>query len=293
MDLLLRVQKGIELRQIRQRHDDLRRGRQYRTRLGQCDHRRGGQPRRLREQNPQCVVDSDFAVMGRVLQNRQVFLRALPFVAAVAEPVIGKAKPRRRKQVLAIGIVGESARLSHQLVDDVPIVDGVLIAADQPRSRLHVAIRVPNLNAVGVQPGFDPFADEPALHRIGVPMNVNQTAGVDAARHLQTTVEPLIRQIPQRGRLLGEAVATPGVADLHHFLQESRVLVAAGEIAAATQEQRLIDGGLEVPMRRLTVAVLMGLPDVDPLARHAVVRQQIPVARLKLPRHGQVIHGRG
>jgi hypothetical protein len=273
MDLLLRVQQGIELCQIRRRHDDRRRGRQRRARLGQGDHRRGGQRDRVREQDPQRIVNRDFAVMGRVPEDRQILLRAQPVVAAVAEPIVGEAESGRREQVLAIDVVGERARLAHQLVDDVPIMDGVLVATDQPRPRLHVVVGVPDLDAVGEQPGFDPFADQPAMDRIGVALDVNQAAGVDAAADLQATVDPRIGQFAEPGQFLGEAVATAGVATLHHVLEEGRVLGAAGEVAAAAQEQRLIDGGLEVPVRRLSVAVLVRLADVDPLARHAVVRQ--------------------
>jgi hypothetical protein len=54
----------------------------------------------------------------------------------------------------------------------------------------------------------------------------------------------------------------------------------------------LIDGGLEVPVRRLRIAILVGLPDIDPLAGHTVVRQQIPIACLKLAGRRQVVHRR-
>jgi hypothetical protein len=233
MGLLLRVQQGIELRQIRRRHDDRRRGRQRRARLGQGDHRRGGQRGRVREQDPQRVVDRDFAVPGRVLQDLEILLRARPFVAAVAEPIVGEAEPRRREQVLAINVVGERARLPHELVDDVPVVDGVLVPADQPRQCVHGTVRMPDLDTVGEQAGFDPFTDQPAVDRIGVAPDVDQAAGVDAAADLQATVEPGIGQFPERRQLLGEAVAPAGVAGHHHVSQEGHVLGPAGEVTAA------------------------------------------------------------
>jgi hypothetical protein len=67
MNLLLRMQKSIELRQIGRRHDDLRRRRQGRVRLRERDDRHGGQWHRCREQNPQRIVNSDFAVLGCML----------------------------------------------------------------------------------------------------------------------------------------------------------------------------------------------------------------------------------
>ena len=93
------------------------------------------------------------------MQNLQILLRGLPFVEAIAELIVGDAKPRRRKQILAIGVVGKRARLPHQLVDDVPIVDRVFVAADQSRQRIHLLIRVPHLDAIGVQSGFHRVAD--------------------------------------------------------------------------------------------------------------------------------------
>jgi hypothetical protein len=46
-----------------------------------------------------------------------------------------------------------------------------------------------------------------------------------------------------------------------------------------------------VSVRRLRIAVLVCLPRVDPLARHAVVSQQVAVTGLEFPRRRQVVHG--
>ena len=226
------------------------------------------------------------------MQNLQILLRGLPFVEAIAELIVSDAKPRRRKQILAIGVVGERARLPHQLIDDVPIVDRVFVAADQSRQRIHLLICVPDLDAIGVQPGFHRVANQPTMHRVDAAMKVNQAAGIDAAVHLQATVESSIGQGAERGQLLGETIAAAGVAGLHHLLYKRHILIAAGEVAAATHEQCLIDGGFEVPVRRLRVAVLVRLPDINPLASHAVVCQQIPIASLKLAGRRQVVHRR-
>jgi hypothetical protein len=56
--------------------------------------------------------------------------------------------------------------------------------------------------------------------------------------------------------------------------------------------QRLVHGRLEVPVRRLAVAILVRLADVDPFARQAVVFQESPITGLKLPLGRQVIDGR-
>jgi len=227
-----------------------------------------------------------------MVQDLQVALGAGPFVAALAEPVVGQAEARRREQIVAVGVLCERARLADQRVDDVPIVHRVAVATHQPRQRVNVLVRIPDLDAVGKEPGFDLLVDQPTMHRIDVAMNVNQAAGVDPARHLQARRQPRFGQTPERHHLFGEAILSTGVPRRHDLLQELPILVAVGELAAAAEQQRLIDRGLEVTVRRLRVAVLVRLPRVDPLARHAVVRQQIAIARLKLARRREVVHRR-
>lgn len=87
--------------------------------------------------------------MGRVLQDLQVLLGATPFVAACAQAIVGDAEARRRKQIVAVGVLGEGARFADQRIDHVPIVHRRAVATDQPRQRVHVLVRVPDLDAVG------------------------------------------------------------------------------------------------------------------------------------------------
>ena len=293
MSLLRECQQGIERLQVRRFHDDRRRGRNLRTGLRQRDHRIRCQGCVTRQQHAECVVDGDFAVVGRVVQDLQIVLDAAPFVAAFAEPVVGQAEPRRREQIVAVGVVRERARLADQRVDYVPVIHRVPVATHQPRQRVDQPVRVPDLDPVGEEPGFDRFADQPAVHRIDVAMNVDQAAGVHPARYLQTRRQPRVGQVPDRRDFLGEAVGTARVPRGRDLLQERDVLVAAGERAAAAEQQRLIDRGLEVTVRRLRVAVLVRLPRVDPLARHAVMREQVAIPGLELTPLRMVVHGRG
>ena len=231
--------------------------------------------------------------MGRVVQDLQIILDSEAFVAAFAEAVVGQAEPRRREQIVAVGVVRERARLADQRVDHVPVVHRVPVAAHQTRQRVDQPVRVPDLDAVGEQPRFDPFANEPTVHRIHVAVNVNQAAGVHLARHLQARRQLRVGQMLQRRDFLGEAVGAARVPRRRDLLQERDVLLAVGEFATAAEQQRLIDRGLEVPVRRLRVAVLVRLPRVDPLARHAVMSQQIAIPGLELAGRRQVVHGRG
>jgi hypothetical protein len=127
-----------------------------------------------------------------MLKDLQVVFGAEPLIATVAEAVERETEPGGREQILAEGVVRERPRLADQGVDDVPVVHRRAVPAHQPRQRIDERVRVPDLDPVGEQSGLDPLADQPAVHRVGVTVNVNQTAGVDPAPHFQTRRQPLI-----------------------------------------------------------------------------------------------------
>jgi hypothetical protein len=184
-----------------------------------------------------------------VLQNTQVRAACDVGSVFVLQPVVGHAKAAVGEQVLAITVVVEGAGLAHQLVDDVPVVDRVLIAAHQPRQGVHLSPRVPDFHTVGKQPRFDFLADQTAMHGVGVAVNMDQASCIHAHRQPQATVLPLRWQRPEHGELLGVSLPARRVARGHHLLQEAPVGVAASEVAAAAQVQRLVHGGLEMSMR--------------------------------------------
>lgn len=231
--------------------------------------------------------------MSRVVQHRQVFLGLTTLVEGLSKAVVGQPEARRREQVVAVGVVRERTRLTHQRVDDVPVMHRVLVPPDQSRQRVGKLVRVPDLDPVRVQPGLHPLADQPAVDRVNAAVNVNQAPGIDTAPHLKATGLTRLGQLRERRDLLGEAIHPTSVANPHHVPEEVRVLLPAGEIPAPAQEQRLVDGGLEMAVRRFGIAVLVRLPRVDPLTRQTVVIQEIAVAGLKLTRRRMVVHGRG
>jgi hypothetical protein len=187
-------QEIIKTTQIGCFHGHVRRRRQLRARAGQGDHGLGRERLLLSQQAPQGIVHGRLAVVGGVLQNPQVGAPRHFGSVFVLQPVVGHAKAAVGEQVLAITVVVEGARLAHQLVDDVPVVDRVLVAPDQPRQRVHLGSRVPDLHTFGMQPGFDFLADQTAVHRVGVAVDVDQAARVHAHRQPQATVLPLRRQ---------------------------------------------------------------------------------------------------
>jgi len=224
------------------------------------------------------------------VQQRQVFLGLSAFVELFPEPVISQAEPRGREQIVPVGVVRERSRLPHQRVDHMPVMHRVLVPTNQSRQRVGKFVRVPDLHAVGEESSFHALADQSAMHRVGAAVNVDQASCIDAATHLEATRQTHIGQTPQRGDLFAEAISPRFVAKLHHVLEELTVLFAAGELSTPTQEQRLIDGGFEVAVRRFDIAVLVGLSGIDSLADQAVVRQQIAVSGLELPRRRVIVH---
>jgi hypothetical protein len=131
-----------------------------------------------------------------MLQNPQVRAACDLGSVFVLQPVVGYAKAAVGEQVLAITVILEGARLAHQLIDDVPVVDRVLVTPYQPRQRVHLDSRVPDFHALGIQPSFDLLADQTAVNRVGVPVNMDQAPRVHAHRQPQATVLPLRRQRP-------------------------------------------------------------------------------------------------
>lgn len=143
-----------------------------------------------------------------------------------------------------------------------------------------------------MQPGFDLLADQAAMHRVRVAVNVDQAALVHPHLQPQATVQPPCRERTQCRQLLRMSFPPARVTLAHYPLEKCHVFLAAVEIPAATQEQGLVHGRLEVPVGRFTVAVLVRLADVDPLALEAIVVQQPPIAGLKLAFCRQVVDRR-
>jgi hypothetical protein len=285
------MQQGIEIGQGRRFHVHRGRGREFGTGLGPSDDRFRSQRRVARQQDTQGVVHGLLVGVGRVMQNLQVLLGAESFVASGAEAVVGQAEPGRREQVLPVGVVRERPRLADQRVDHVPVVDRVLVPTHQSRQRVHLPVGEPDLDAVGEEPRLDLLADQATGDGVGVAVQVNQTSRVHPTADFQARRQALIGQVPQRSPLLGEPIGASGIARSHDAAQELQVIVAGVEIPAAPQQEGLIDGSLEVPVRRLGVAVLVRLADVDPLAGPSVVGQQVAIPGLELPRRREVVHG--
>ena len=135
------------------------------------------------------------AFPGRQVQDLHVLLGGTPRLLG-PQRVIRQAKATAGEQVVAVAVVREGARLAHQPVDDVPIVNAVLAAAPQARQPFHQPLGVPDLDVVGVQTGLDPFPNESAGHRVGVALHVDSAAAIDPHPHALAGFQTTRRQGP-------------------------------------------------------------------------------------------------
>jgi hypothetical protein len=205
------------------------------------------------------------------------------------KPIVSQAKATVRKHLFTVPVVLERSRLADQLVDDVPVIDGALVTPHQPRHRVDRLVAVPELDSFSVQPHLDLLSHQAAVNAVGVALHLHETSRVDTRRQPQHTVESRRRQRLQGGEFLGVAIGSRHIPKRHDLLKKGRVLVPAGEVPAAAQQQGLIHGVLEVSVRRFGIAVLMRLAHIDPLADQTVMREQSLIPRLKLALRRQVV----
>jgi hypothetical protein len=167
----------------------------------------------------------------------------------------------------------------------MPVVDAMLAPASQPRQFLHPPLAVPNLDPLGIEPRFDPLADQPAGHRVDIPLHADRAARLHPQPQSLARLQTADRQRPQHRQFLGETSLPTGVALVEHLPQERLVGISAGKVAAAPQQQGLVEAPLELTVALLHVAVLMALTGVDRFPLQAVVVQDRLVASLE---HGPV-----
>jgi hypothetical protein len=223
---------------------------------------------------------TDFAFLSRQVQDPQVFL-GRPGRPLLPQGVVGHAEAAGGEQVRLVAVVGKRPRLADQPVDHVPVVDAMLAPTPQPRHLLDRLLGVPHLDPLGVQAGFHPLADQTTGHRVDVALHADRAARLHPHPQPLARLQAGRRQGPQQGQLLGQAGLTAAVGLLEQLPQESRVVLAAGEVPAAPQHQGLIQRPLELVVALLDVAVLVALAGLNGLALQAVVAQQGLVASLE------------
>ena len=172
----------------------------------------------------------------------------------------------------------------------MPVVHPLLVPATQTRQPFAQLLRVPHLQMLGVQPDLDLRADQPARHRVAIPLDMDQTARIDPATHLPERLLPSRRQRPQQRSLFLQPLPPPRVELTKQLPQELVVLLPAGEIAAAAQHQRLVHGVLEAVVPLLDVAVLVGVARLDLLGHQPIMLHQAFVALREVLLLRRVVH---
>jgi hypothetical protein len=214
------------------------------------------------------------------VQDAHIFL-GRPGRLTLHEQVVGHAEATGGEQVRAVTIVGERARLAHQPVDDMPVVDPMLAASAQPGQFFHAPLGVPDLDPLGVEAGLDPLTDQPSRHRVHVPLHPDGAACLHPRPQPLACFQPALRQRPQQGHFFGQSGLTPGVEPDEQVFQEGAVGGAACEVPTAAKHEGLIQSLLEAVVTLLDIAVLIALASLDGLSLKPVVAQQGLVTALE------------
>jgi hypothetical protein len=126
----------VKTRQVRGQHGDGGHRRRRLTCVQQRFHCRAAERLFAVHQHAQCLFDACFALVGRQVQNLQVFPVG-PRRQHLVEQVVGHAEPTAGEQLRAVAVIRQRSRLADQGVDHVPVIDVPLAATAQPRQRSH------------------------------------------------------------------------------------------------------------------------------------------------------------
>jgi hypothetical protein len=195
------------------------------------------------------------------------------------QQVVSDPKLTGRKHLFTVAVVPERSRLTNQRINHMPIVDRLSVLPNQPRHGLHVVALMHHDDLLGSNPHIDLRIDQPTRNRVGVGAHLDRAAraNAEATQHI-VRVEPIVGQLVQRHLLFAETFAAIGVGLCDDLFNEGQVVIAADEVAAATQQQPLLDPVLDVSVRRFDIAVLVGTAGVGSLRLTAVVRHECRVA---------------
>ena len=203
------------------------------------------------------------------------------------------AKTAGRKHLLAISVVGEGSRFSHERIDDVTIIDRRQILADQSRHGLNEVSVMSHRDLFGPDAKVDELADQSTGNRVRVGSYVDRAAARDShALDDVVCVEPFIGQSIQMSQIIKEVLPPVVIGTFHQVFHEGHVFFAAVKTSTATQQQRLIDTILEMAVGRFDVAVFVGTPSVRAFRFAAVVTHQSRIPFGKFATTGVISHGR-
>jgi len=213
------------------------------------------------------------------LQNQHVhFVRDLLRMRR-SQNIPRHAKTAGRKHVFAILIAGKSPRFSHQRINDVSVVNGRLILADDPRHRLDQMAMMSHRDLFGTDAKIDKLADQSTWHRVRVGPHIDRAAAADTNPLDDVVgVEHHVGQRPEMGGVIEKLLSTIRVGSFDQIFHEGDVGFASVKVATAAQHQRLVNAIFEMTVGRLDVAVLIRASRVGSFCFAVVVAHQCRIA---------------
>jgi len=226
------------------------------------------------------------------MQDLQVLLDRCGLTGSREQLVVGHPKSGCRIQMVDVLVVGEGARLADQRIDHVAKVDPLLALPEQSRQAFQALVAIPEFEMVLVDQHVHFQPDILAADRIGVSLDTQDAIRLDRDTHRRRCAEPLVRQRFQGFAFFSEDAGARVVTPRNDLPDESQVLIFVGEVAIATQSQRLIEPGFQMSMSRLNVAVFMRLADIDTMTSDPIMTEQPLVLCRELLVAGKVVDRR-
>jgi hypothetical protein len=116
------------------------------------------------QQMSQRIGDSVLALESRQLQNLYVHFIGDLLRMIRSQQVPRHAKTARRKHLFAILVVGESTRFSHKRINNMTIINGRLILADNARHLLNQMAMMSHRDLLGTDAQIDKLTNQSARH---------------------------------------------------------------------------------------------------------------------------------
>jgi hypothetical protein len=240
------------------------------------------------EQEPQRLVHAAFSFPRGQEKDRQVILdhaaRSL-----VLQHVVGHPEPAGGEHRIAVAVLLKRPGLADQPVDDVAVLDAMLTSASESRQSVQLPGPMPDVESFGPNVNIHLFADQSAGQRVGVAADMDRAPGIDPGLEPASHLQPANRQRRQDGHFLAKTLLSIGIASGHELLEKALVVATAGEIAASTHHQSLVNGLLETMMTLLDITILVGLSRLDRLTFELIMREQCLVSPSEHFRVGIVI----
>lgn len=241
----------------------------------------------------QSIGHSVLIFLGGQLQNLHVHFVCHFLRVGFSQRVPRHAKTACREHFFAVPIVGERSRFSHERINNVAIIDGCQLLADQPRHRLNEVSEVSHRDLFSSDAKVDELIDQPTGNRVRVGAHVDRAAaGNSHALDDVVRVKRLVRQSIQVRKIIKELLPPIVVDSFDEIFHEGDVLFTAVETPTPTQKQRLFDAVLEVPVGGFDVAVFVGTASVRAFGFAVVIIHQGRVSFGEFFPAGVVSHGR-